>query len=440
MNIAIIGTGFTGLTAAYELLKKGHKVTLYEKSDKAGGLASGFRIENYPLEMAYHHLFRTDTDILMLAKDLGLEQSIEWHKSTVSIFIENKFFPFGGALDLLKFNIMPFIDRLRTGFTIFFLQKFRYWKYFINKPAFSWIKTWSGSKAYLYIWEPLLKGKFHKFYDKVSMAWLWARLHTRANSRRLMEGEKLGYPKGGFEVIVNKLIEEITSMGGVILFNSNISKIVSNEAGITIFFDSENLRTFKKYDKIIATIPSGVFAKLINTEQINEETKNYITKLESIEYLDAICMIFSTDQSLTQFYWNNINQSGIPFLAFINHTKLIDKSLYNGKYIYYLAGYFPNDHEFISKNESELKSLWFNGLKEVKGDFDESKVNEFYLFKFRNAQHIADLNYVNKIPEYKTPLKNIYLSNFSQIYPEDRGTNFAVREGKKIAEIAITDQ
>jgi hypothetical protein len=40
------------------------------------------------------------------------------------------------------------------------------------------------------------------------------------------------------------------------------------------------------------------------------------------------------------------------------------------------------------------------------------------------------------IPSFKTPLKNVFLANMEQVYPWDRGTNYAVELGQKIARIA----
>ena len=57
MKIAIIGAGYTGLSAAYDLAKAGHEVTILEHSPTVGGLASGFTIEGTSLEKAYHHIY-----------------------------------------------------------------------------------------------------------------------------------------------------------------------------------------------------------------------------------------------------------------------------------------------------------------------------------------------------------------------------------------------
>jgi len=56
-------------------------------------------------------------------------------------------------------------------------------------------------------------------------------------------------------------------------------------------------------------------------------------------------------------------------------------------------------------------------------------------FRFKAAQHIVDTDYEKKIPGCRTPLPGVFLANFSQVFPEDRGTNFAVREGEKVAEM-----
>ncbi|HAX96357.1 MAG TPA: protoporphyrinogen oxidase, partial [Prolixibacteraceae bacterium] len=52
-NIAVIGAGLTGLTAAYYLKKQGHSVTIFEKGTKPGGVIqthneNGFIYESGP--------------------------------------------------------------------------------------------------------------------------------------------------------------------------------------------------------------------------------------------------------------------------------------------------------------------------------------------------------------------------------------------------------
>lgn len=430
-HIVVIGGGYTGLVAALRLAEQGNKVTILERGNSLGGLASDFKVEGASLERAYHHLFKTDTHIINMANELGVGEKLQWHDSSVGLYYGGTLYPFKGAVDLLRFKPLRFVNRLRAGLTVLYLQKTNKWEKLQSISAYHWMKKYAGKQVTEVIWEPLLQGKFNQYFDKVSMAWLWARVHIRAQSRET-GGEKLGYFDGGFQVFTDALIDKLNDYGVEIRTGVEITEIKSlpSKKVKIIFADATN----KTFDSCIATTPSHVFAKLSqNNKQI---TPTYVKKLESINYLGARLLIFSSTQNLSDYYWHNINDIDLPFLVFINHTKLIDKKAYGNKYIYYIATYVPHDHELFTCENSQLEETWFTALKQIFPQFKSSDINEKHHFRFANAQHIVDANYVSKIPNYTTPLPNVYLSNFSQIYPEDRGTNYAVREGEKIAELA----
>jgi protoporphyrinogen oxidase len=429
-HIAIIGGGYTGLTAAYELLKKGYRVTVFEKQPSVGGLASDFTIENSALEKAYHHLFRTDTDIISLVDELGISNKLEWHESSVAIYYKEKLYPFSGPLDLLKFAPLPFIDRVRTGLLYLFLTNYHNGTTLGDQSAYSWMKKYAGNASTEVIWEPLLKGKFHEYAEDVSMAWLWARIHTRGQSKAPGElKERLGYFNGGFTVLTRALINAIKSLNGTITVNANTAQIRKSVKRVVIEINGK----IETFDRVIITAPSHVFVSL--TASHEQMTDAYKEQLLSVPYLGAILHVFSSSQSLSKFYWHNINDTSAPFLAFLQHTNLVGIEKYNNQHVYYLGTYIPHDHAYFSTDDIEIKQRWYTYLKQMFPDFDEKLICESYLFKFKNAQHVVRKGYSSTIPDIKTPLDNIYLSNFTQIYPEDRGTNFAVREGRKVAEI-----
>lgn len=403
MKIAIVGAGLTGLVAGYRLSQNGHEVTIFEKSNDIGGLMGGFKVGKTSLEKAYHHIFSTDSYIIDLAKELGVFDSLKWHEEKTAIYSNGKIYPFMGAIDLLKFKPLDFVSKVRLGLVKIWLQKDNNWQKYEYELAYVWMKKWCGESAYNIIWEPLLRGKFHDKYKEVSMAWLWARIHTRGNSA------KLGYFEGGFRIIADNLVENIKKNGGEIKLSYELS-VTSDE--------------LKKYDKVLFTGPS-----------------------KEIDYLGAICVVFTSKQSLSKYYWHNINDSQSPFLALIQHTNMVDKKEYGGKHVYYLGTYVPNDGEMMNKSETQIKREFFDYLKTIFPKFDEKLIDENWVFKFKNAQHIVTRNY--KVPQSNPsgpaaagppPLdrrgKNkIYVANFAQIYPEDRGTNFAVREGEMIANL-----
>jgi protoporphyrinogen oxidase len=387
MKIAIIGAGLTGLVAGYRLSQKGHEIIIFEKSNDIGGLMGGFKIGDTSLEKAYHHIFATDAYIIALANELGLADKLKWHNEKTALYFDGQVYPFMGLVDLLKFTPLDLVSKIRLGLVKVWLQYDNNWQKYESISATTWMKKWCGQRAYDVIWKPLLQGKFHDKYEKVSMAWLWARIHTRGNS------SKLGYFEGGFRIIADELAKRIKENEGDIKLNSEI--------------DLKNIEHI--FDKVIYTGAS-----------------------KEISYLGAVCVVFTSSQSLSPHYWHNINDTDSPFLCFIQHTNMVDKKNYDGKNVYYLGTYVPNDGELMTKSDTEIKKLFFDYLKNIFPKF--SKVDDAWVFKFKNAQHIVTKNY--QIPKSKIS-KKVYQANFAQIYPEDRGTNFAVREGEKIARIVL---
>lgn len=392
-NIAIVGGGIGGLIVGYKLSQKGNKVTIFEKEKQLGGLLSDFKIENENLEKFYHHIFKTDKKIISLITELGLKNKLKWHKSSVSIFYNNVFCPFNGSIDLLKFKGLGIISKLRLGLVYIWLKLDKNWQKYQNITAIEWMKKWAGKKAYQVIWEPLINGKFHHYNENISMAWLWARIHTRGGSRNEKGEEVLGYLDGGFGQITQKLVENIFIMGGKIILNNEI--------------DNKGIKKLEKdYDLIIDTRP-----------------------IKGVEYIGALVLVFSSKQNLSKYYWHNINDLNSPFVAFIQHTNLVDKSRYNHKHIYYLGTYIPQDHKYFKINDKEIEKEFLDYLVKIKPEFDKTKISEIKVFKSFYAQHIVSRKY--KVKSYKVK-NNYYRMNFSQIYPQDRGINFAVREAGKI--------
>jgi len=393
-KVAIIGSGIGGLTAGFELSKKGYKVTIFEKEKEIGGLLGDFELSGTKIEKTYHHIFKTDKEIIALINELNLQNKLKWHKSSVGLYYDGKMYPFMGAIDLLKFNKLDLVAKFRLGMVYLWLKSDNNWQKYKNVTAVNWMEKWAGKQAFEVIWKPLLKGKFHEYYNKVSMAWLWARIHTRGGSTNEKGEEVLGYLDGGFGQIIQKLAK-------------NIDKIKLN---------------YEINDKKIKELEK-VFDLIIDTRPI-----------KNIDYIGAVDLVFSTKQNLSKYYWHNINDLNSPFLALIQHTNLIDKENYNGNHVYYLGTYVPQDHDYFKVDDSSIKIDFFEYLKKIFPNFEEKLIKETKIFKFKYAQHIVDRKY--KVPSCKVGEK-IYQLNFAQIYPEDRGINFAVKESKKLVKEII---
>jgi protoporphyrinogen oxidase len=425
-NILIVGGGFTGLTAARRLAAdKNCAVTLVESAPQLGGLAAGFPLAGTSLEKTYHHLFLTDTSILGLVRELGLEDRLIWCDSSVGIYRAGRIYALKTPQDLLRFDPCSLPGRWRTGLAMLYLKYQKNWGSFASVTAHDWMTRACGASAMATIWTPLLKGKFDRHYQNVSMAWLWARLHARTNSRTGGGGEKLGYFRGGFNIVTTALENELRQLGVTLRTGTAVEAISAHRTAIV---NGETV----PFDQCLFTGPSPALARLLPAEYANHP---YSKMLCGIEYLGAVCLVFTSDQNLGDYYWVNVNEPDAPFLVFLNHTRLVDRQAYGGKYVYYIGAYLPPEGETFALSDAALTARWFAYIKRMFPVFDARQVPEQHLFRFRAAQHIVDTHYAEKIPAYRTPLPGVWLANFSQIFPEDRGTNFAVREGEKIARL-----
>lgn len=432
-NIAIVGGGFTGLTAAYKMTQLGAKVTILEAGSVVGGLASGCTILGAPIEKAYHFLYKTDRHMLRLLRELGLEDRLKYYKSSVSTYCNNQLYPMMNPMDLIKFSPLKFHNRIRAGLTVLYLQRVKNWQKLAKITAMGWLTKFAGKEVTSVIWEPLLRGKFDLYFDKITMSWLWGRIKQRVDSRdRKLKGEALGYIDGGFATIVNELVRKIeTSNLGSIELNTPISMIKHDPKSNTVKIMIKDKIT--NFDGVLLTVSCNVAAKLLGAYENSDS--DYFKKMKSIKYLDAAILLFATDQPITKYYWHNINTPNSPFVVFLSLTSLIGCDRFQNKHVYYIGDYIPHDHIHITSSEEELTDSWFKSLQKMFPDFDRDSVLEKKVFRFKDAQHIVDLGYEDKIPEYQTPCPEVYLCNFSQIYPMDRGTNYAVRDGFRMAEL-----
>lgn len=417
MIVGIVGAGFVGMTAALDLQKRGHTVTLFESEYEVGGLAMGFRAEswNWSLEKHYHHIFKTDKHILDFAKKVGVNFDFKLPKT--SMLVNDSILQIDSPLNLLKFNALSFQDRLRTGLVIAYLKYLSGWKGLEKYTAHDWLQAKMGKIPYGTLWEPLLIAKFGNFYKEISLAWFWARIKART--------QELGYPEGGFQNLAETAMHKIKKNGGLLHLNSRVVEI-----GRTT--DSCFIKTYNstfKFDRIIVTVPNLTFASILKTAPAS-----YLRKLRSFQGIGALTMILELDAPMLpqEVYWLSISQKEYPFLAVVEHTNFIDRKYYGGRHIVYIGNYLQSGHIFYRKNKDELLEIYHPFLNKLSPGY-RNKLQKHHLFVAPFAQPVVTRNFSKNLMDFKSPIAGVYLANMQQVYPWDRGTNFAVELGNKIA-------
>lgn len=432
-RIVIVGGGFTGLVAARALSRSEPRpeITLLEAGPSLGGLATGFPLCGTSLEKSYHYLLLGDTVVLSLARELGLGEQLIYRDGSVGIWDGSVIHPFSTPLDLLRFPLCSPTERVRLAFALWRLQRLRDWQPLASQTARDWLERACGPGVMRAIWDPLLRSKFDRHWDRVSMAWLWARIHTRANSRAGMR-ERLAYPRGGFATLVDRLTAELAAAGVRLRTGARVERIETSPERAVRLVGGETIA----FDRCGFTGPSDAFARLLPADPALDD---YRRQLQSIDYLGAICVVLVTDQQLGRHHWLNIHDLAAPFVVMVNHTALVGTDLYQGRHVYYLGCYRPHDSRAFALDDAALLEEWLAYLRRMFPHFEPSRLQERHVFRFRNAQHVVDCDYARRIPDFRTPLPGVYLANFSQVFPHDRGTNFAVRDGLKVAGMMLED-
>lgn len=419
MRVGVLGAGAMGLTAAYRLAQAGHQVTVIEKIDVVGGLAAGFDVGGTWLERFYHHIFRSDRDIAALIQEVGLGSRLVWKKPITATLYQGRIHQLDDPLSVLRFQPLPFVDRLRLGMAMAYLKTQRDYHRFEHITAERWIRRTMGARVARTVWEPLLRAKFHDHHDRVSMAWFWARVFCRSS--------ELGYLRGGFQQLYREVATRIRSFGGQIRLGEEVRAIAALPDGAVRVATG---RGAEQFDQVLATLPTRLFARV--AEGLPE---GWLRQYDWGEWLGAHCAIVALDRPLTDVYWLNVNDPGYPFLALVEHANYMPPSDYDGLRPVYLGNYLPMSSERFRQSPDEILAAYLPHLKRINPAFDPSWVKERWMFAAPYAQPVVTQDYPSHIPPHETPLPNVYLANMFQVYPQDRGQNYSIRMGDEVARL-----
>ena len=437
MKIGIIGAGAAGLATAFDLSSNGHKVVVYESAPFIGGQASTIPVGGGPLERGYHHLFTNDSAIIGLMADLGIGDKLKWYPSRVGTFTSGKVYKTTTPLDLLRLGALPFKDRIKLGLFALRVKRIKDWRSLEDQTADYWLREHLGGMAYEKMWAPLLKGKFGEYYDQIGMPWFWSKIQTRFASRQGIRGrEVLGYPDGSFDTVFDRLKSVIESQDGEIHLSTPVVRVevVDGVAKALMVRPEGGDEARHEFDCVLSTVPSFSFPDLVDLPD------DYLSRLTGVHYLAAVVVILEMSRPLTNIYWMNIADSDVPFLGLIEQTNMLPKEWYGGSNVLYIANYLDRKDTLFKMSRDERVDLYLPHLTKFNPEFNRSWIRAIHYNAVSAAQPIIGTNYSKVIPDHRTPVQRLYLANTTQIYPEDRGTNYSIRMGRELAVMIQDDE
>lgn len=476
-NIAIVGSGFLGLTLALRLSEAGSTVTVFESAPEIGGLASAWQIGDCVWDKHYHVTLLSDSFTRKIVEEIGLGEEFHWVETKTGFYTDARLVSMSNALEFLKFPPLGLISKFRLGATIFFASRVKDWKKLEKVSVEDWLTKLSGRKTFEKMWRPLLEAKLGEAYKETSAAFIWAtiqRMYAARNSG--IKAEMFGYVRGGYARVLERFGEHLEAKGVEIRLNSKVSEIIKASEKFKIKFNAKAQRreaakevyqqvnvngnalkmrsetavvpaysgfqisNFKfqnekrrpksedQFDKVILTCPSNVAAKIC--PELTESEKQ---KLKNIKYQGIVCASVLMKKSLSNFYVTNITDE-TPFTGIIEMSALVDKKEFGGNALVYLPKYVAPDDELFEKTDAEIEETFLAALEKMYPHFRREDVLAFKISRVRQVFPLPVLNYSENLPAMDTSLENLFIVNSAHIVNGTLNVNETVQLAEKFFE------
>jgi protoporphyrinogen oxidase len=427
-DVAVVGAGFTGLSAAMTLARGGKRVVVLEADSGVGGLGGTFTFgDGVQVEKFYHHWFTNDVHVPELVRDLGMDGDVVTMPSRTGMYLNGRIWRLSTPLDLLKFTAMPLKDRVRLGLSTLKVRKLEDWRSIEHLTIREWLEPLCGKTAYAQVWEPLVRSKFGKYADEVNAVWMWKKLVLRGSTRNAAGGEELAYFKGGFGRLAEAVADDVKAHGGEVRLGTAVTGVEVEGDRVT------RLQTTGGPVEADAFLFTTAFEQTAGFFDAAAPA-DWLASLRRVNHLGNLCLVLRLTRSLSETYWLNVNDPGFPFVGVIEHTNFDSPAHYGGDRIAYLSRYLDVDDPAWSMTGDEYFEHALGHLQRMFPDFDRSWVRESATWRARYAQPVTERGYSEYLPPVTTPYRNAQLQTMAHIYPEDRGTNYAIRDGRAAGE------
>lgn len=420
-----------GLGAAWELVKLGHSVSVFERDDRIGGMSAFFDFDGTRIERYYHFICKPDRTTFDWLAEFGLQQKLRWRTTRMGFYFDGRMYDWGNPIALLKFPGLNLSQKVRYGLQVMRAKGIEDWRPYDAFSSTKWLQDAIGVDAYNILWKPLFHYKFYEYEDSLSAAWLGTRIKRVALSRKNLFEEEMGYLEGGSEVLLDAIADRIRQRGGRIELRSGVER-VETEPGAGRVTGLRVGGQFLPFDRVISTIPLPYLIKVLPGLPDDERSR-----IAGIRNVGVVCVLLKLKRPFTRNFWLNINDRRIQIPGLIEYTNL---NPLDGSTIVYAPFYMPQTHPKYNRPFEEFIDETLAAMKLIRPEFDRrADLLAATASRYEYAQTICSPGFYDALPPMKSRVAGLLLADTSHYYPEDRSISESLRIGTELAKFAAED-
>jgi protoporphyrinogen oxidase len=287
MKVVILGAGPCGLSAAWELIGKGHEIHVIEKLDRPGGLCLTNSRDGFKFDLGGHRIISSNPVLLKKIQGLLGPKLLKRNRKS-SIFWNSRFYRYP----------IEFRDALKKGFLfengkIIWSLVFARIKQILNGSAKgdlgSWLKAQYGAELYNRFFRPYSFKVWGDYPENLSAAWASQRIPSLSvkNGRRSY-AKAYFYPENGIGGLFEALCGLLHQNGVNLHFSAEPLEIRTDRETVKgLTFKNSPETGVLDCDAMISTIPITALAESIGLQDKLKGDLRFL-KFRAIRFLNIM--------------------------------------------------------------------------------------------------------------------------------------------------------
>lgn len=410
-KIAVIGAGPAGITAAYELVKAGYSVDLYEASDRVGGLSKTIDLWNQKVDLGPHRFFSNDSKVNkawleVVGKDYKMVDRL------TRIYYKKKFY---------FYPLKPFDALFKLGIGTAFVCVMSYFKQRVaptkQDGSFeTWVIGRFGYKLYSIFFKTYsekLWGISCKELDEDFAAQRIKKLSLfEAVKNAIFKGknkhktlvDQFAYPIGGTGMVYERMKDYIQQNGGSVYLSTPIQKVVSKD-DIAVGIELQNGET-KLYDHMISSMPITHLVK--NLANVPAEI---IEANASLKFRNTILVYLKIEgENVFPDNWLYVHANDLEMGRVTNFSNWVPEINNGEKNTIVVLEYWSYDEDKIwNQSNDELISLAKSEMIKT-GLVKDLKISDGHVVKIPKCYPVYKKGYkepLQKVEHYLSGIQNL---------------------------------